>query len=157
MGLKLRPRDIPHFTFRRDLPEYLADGSACYIEIDARAGGPLNPGYVTGMDAVGSRGKVMDRKLKAEGDPEKYVDLERRERDAIGREMMGVLYDACVIEWRSNIVDGDAPITCDRERFLALADVVAVPEIASALREFAEEAIRVGKAIAEDDEQTEKN
>ena len=78
-------------------------------------------------------------------------------RDAIGREMMGVLYDACVIEWRSNIVDGDAPITCDRERFLALADVVAVPEIASALREFAEEAIRVGKAIAEDDEQTEKN
>lgn len=157
MGLNLRKREIPLVTFRRDLPDWLADGEPCFIEIDARAGGPINPDFVARMEQVELRGRVVERKLKREGEDEAYVKAERAGVKSMGQGMFAAIYDACVIEWRSNIVDGDAPITCDRERFLALAELQGVPEIGAALIDFQREVIAAGKAASEDEAETTKN
>ena len=157
MGLSLRKRETALITFRRDLPEFLADGAPCFIEIHARPGGPINPDYVARMEAVALRGRIADRKLAREDDDKAHVEAEHAGRRQIGREMIGAAYDACVIEWRSNIMDGDAPIVCDRERFMALADLVGAPEISRAIAEFHAEVIAAGRAVAEADRDTEKN
>lgn len=152
MGLKLRKREIPVVSFRRDLPDWLADGAPCFIEIDGRAGGLVNPEYVAGMEQMGLRAQVMDRKAGRIEDDAEFVERNRANIRETMRHRLGVLYDACVIDWRSNIINDDAPITCSRENFLALAEV-KVPEIAMALKAFEAECLKAGKIIHKADEE----
>lgn len=161
MALRLRKREIPTVEFRRELPDWLADGEPCFIEIEARAGGSINPAYMEGMEQVGMRARVLDRKAERITDDDEFVQTNFGNVRASIRLRLGALYDACVIEWRSNIVELDEkdkprPIVCDRERFLALTEA-RVPEIARAIEAFESECLEAGRIIRETDEATAKN
>lgn len=157
MGLNLRKRETPLVKFRRELPAWLADGEPCFIEVDARPGGPINPEFVARMEQVVMRGQILNRRLGREEDDRAYVEADRNGRREMGAEVIAATYDACVIEWRSNIVDGDAPIICDRERFLGLAEITGVPEIKAAITDFNAAVMDAGKVVTEEDAKTEKN
>lgn len=162
MNLNLRPRDTALINFRRDLPDFLSDGAPCFIEIDARPGGAVNPVYMAGMDNLRLKQQIIDRQYAArqdEKDADEIARIEQRHEAGIRaflRDRAALLYDACVIEWRSNILDGKAPIVCDRERFLGLFEA-RVPEIATALVEFEVECLEAGRIVAQRDEDLEKN
>lgn len=162
MALKLKSRELPAVEFRAVLPEYLGPGGECFIEVDARAGGPINPAYIKGGEDLALRARVMDRKSRKIESDEAYVETDHKNAKSINRSRFGVLYDACVIEWRSNIqTEGDdgevTDITCDRDTFLALFEQRGVPELATAMIRLEREVLEAGKAIADDDEETAKN
>lgn len=155
--INLRKRDVSTVEFRRDLPAFLADGKPCYIQISARAAGGVNPEYMAGLEENMVSAKVMDRKAAKIDDDEAFVKASRENSRRAARQRVALLYDACVIEWQSNVIDGDGPIACDRERFIALAEVRGVPELTKAIQDFEAECIEAGKQIAKDDEDAEKN
>lgn len=161
MALKLPERDLPLVAFRRVLPEYLALGCECFIEIDARAGGAINAPYVAAVEKVALAARVMDRQVNriSDQDDEFVAKNDANVREAI-RRGIGARYDHCVIEWRSNITtEGDAgpePIECNRANFVALHEE-RIPELSKALDDFAEAVESAGQIIAEEDEATIKN
>ena len=155
--LNLPKRDIPSIEFRRELPDFLAGGDPCYIEIDARAAGEVNIAYVEGMEQVALKFAVMSRGEAKIEDDEELVHASLENTKSIGRDRFRVLYDTCVIEWRSNMLDQGKPIICNRENFIALSEVKAMPEISDALVAFEKECREAGKVILKSDEDTVKN
>lgn len=157
--LKLPKRELPAVTFRRELPDYLSGGKEpCFIEIEARAGGLVNPAYVSRMEQVYKRARVMDRKAEAiSDDPEGFVETNWKNSIEAARARLAVLYDACVIGWESNILDGDDVIECTRDTFLALSEVKGVPEITRAVTDFETACLKAGSVQAQSDEDEVKN
>lgn len=160
--LKLKSRELPAVEFRAVLPEYLGPGGECFIEVDARAGGPINPAYIKGGEDLALRARVMDRKSRKIEDDQAFIEADHRNAEGINRGRFGILYDACVIEWRSNIqTEGDdgevSSITCDRDTFLALFEQRGVPELATAMIRLEREVLDAGRLIEEDDKETVKN
>lgn len=158
--LKLNKRELPTVEFRAVLPEWLGPGGECFIEVDARAGGPINPAYIAATEKLMLKARVMERTSKKITDDEKFVTSDSKNAKAIGRGRFENLYDACVIDWRSNIQtetdNGVENITCDRATFIALTEQT-VPEIAKAMTDLEAEILAAGKLIEEDDEGLEKN
>lgn len=155
--LNLRKRETPIVNFRRALPEYLADGEKCYISIEARAAGAVNPKYLSGIEQNLMSARVMDRQAAKIEDDEEYVKTDRENRRRAAKQRIALLYDACVIDWQSNMLDGDGPIVCNRENFIALAEVRGVPELAKAIKDFETECIKAGAEISHGDEDMVKN
>jgi len=155
--VNLRRRETPTITFRRALPDYLADGEKCFIEIEARAAGPVNPKYIAGIEQNIVNARVMDRKAAKIEDDEEFVKANRENNRRAAKQRVATLYDACVIEWASNMLDGDERIECSRENFIALAEVRGVPELTKALQEFESECIKAGAVMSEADEELVKN
>lgn len=154
--VKLRQREIPAVVFRRELPEHLADGP-CFIEINARAGGAINPEYLAGVEALSMRAAILDRRLERIEDDETFVKTQRENAKEVGALRFKALYDACVIDWDSNILDDGKPIECSRGNFLELTKTRGIPEITSALMDLEAECLAAGRAISEADEEAEKN
>ena len=154
--LKLPSRELPLVKFRHALPPFLAGGAECFIEVDARAGGAINPAYVAAVQKMVLDGRVMDRKTKRIEDDQKFVDATHATVRAMTKARFAAIYDFCVIEWRSNIIDGDAPITCNRESFLELTEQ-SIPELTTAFRALEAEIIETGKVVSEEDDDTIKN
>ena len=159
MGLKLRTRELPTVNFKRDLPKDLADGKKCFISISARAAGPLNTEYMAAMEAVGINAKVIDRKAGKIDDDEGNVRASHDGKKEIARQMFGAIYDSCVIEWSTSIIDADTdkPLVADRDVFLSLAELKGYPEIAKAIGDFQAECLAAGREMVESDEDTAKN
>lgn len=164
MPIRLRKRELPSVKFRRVLPEYLGPGGECFIEIEARPAGSLNPAYVAAVEDVMRGFRLTSRKLeklnKADDDAG-FVAADEKAAMEVTRNRWGALYDACVIGWTSNIQTEDdngntAAITCDRATFLALTEE-RIPTIANALIDFEAACKDAGKAIQEDDEALAKN
>nr|WP_309504281.1 hypothetical protein [uncultured Roseovarius sp.] len=155
--LNLRKRELASVEFRRSLPEYLADGKPCYIRFSARAAGGVNPEYMAGLERNVASARVMDRRVSKIEDDEEHVKAQREANRESARQRLGLLYDACVISWETNILDGDAPMECTRETFLALAEVRGVPEIAAAIQAFEAECFDAGALAADDDKELVKN
>jgi hypothetical protein len=161
MALKLKKRALPSVKFERDnLPVELADegAEACFIKIEARAAGPINPEYVSAIEDVSLNIRVMRAKSEAKDDPEDRVRFEDKGVREAMRQRCAALYDSCVISWETNVADAgtDKPIAPNRDNFLALFDV-RIPEIADALSEFERECVEAGQIIADEDEETGKN
>lgn len=173
MSLKLKSRELPMVTFRRVLPEFLGPGKGrasigkdadpveCFIEIDARAGGAVNPEHVSLIEKSMLNARVMTRKGDKIEDDNDFIVQDHENALAINRQRFAALYNGCVIEWRSNIQvendeGGTTDITCDLEAFLDLADV-RVPEIASALVDFEKEVMVAGTDLVKDDKDMVKN
>lgn len=155
--MKLQQREIPLVTFRRDLPDFLAGGEPCYIEIEARAGGYVNPAYVKAMEDLQIAARIMDRKRAAlENDPEAFVRAAHDDPRVIGRMRFGVLYDTCILAWRTNILDDGKPAETTRANFIALAEA-PVGEIATMLFDLEKEIIAAGNLLKEDQDATVKN
>jgi len=155
--LKLNRRELPTVTFRRVLPEYLGPGGECFFAADARAGGAANPAYLGATERAMLVAAVKDLRLKAVITDEAEISEKSADilRDTF-RARLGAMYDVCVIEWQSNIMDGDGPIICNRENFMALLDA-HVPEIGQALLELEAEVLAAGNAILSETKATIKN
>lgn len=161
MALKLKKRALPSVKFERDnLPVELADDGAekCFIRIEARAAGPINPEYVSAIEDVSLNIRVMRAKSDGKDDPEDRVRFEDKGIREAMRQRCAALYDSCVISWETNAIDADTdkPIEPSRNNFLALFDV-RIPEIAEALGTFEKECVEAGQIIADEDEETAKN
>lgn len=156
--LKLPARELPAVTFRADLPDYLAGGKSCFIEVDARAAGQINLAYAQALDRQQQRLRILAmQRDKLKGEPEAYVKAQDRDHEELGLMAVAAIYDACVIEWRSNILNDGQPITCDRETFLALAKVRDVPEISTALQDLRRQCIEAGNILKQHQDDTVKN
>lgn len=160
MGLNLRKRELPTVNFRsNDLPKELADGAECFIAISARAAGPLNVEYMAAMEQVGINAKVNDRKVDRIEDDEANVRAAVEGSKEVGRQMFAAIYDTCVLDWSTNIIDADTGqhLEGDRETFLALAELRGFPEIAEAISKFKQECLEAGRRMQKEDEGTVKN
>ena len=155
MALRLPKRELPAVEFRRNLPDYLGPkGEGCFISFEARAGGSINPRHVEVTESSLLKARVMSRKNARIEDDEAFVKADDDAATAINKARFGALYDACVIEWTSNIqVEGDdgktQAITCDRSSFMDLIEV-HVPEIARAITDLEKEVLAAGKIITEE-------
>jgi hypothetical protein len=166
MALKLRKRELPTVTFRRVLPEWLGPGTdkdpvECFIAFEARAGGSINPMHVELVEKSLLNARVMRRKTGKIEDDKEFIQADHRDAEAINMQRFAALYDACVIEWFSNIqTEGDdgemTDITCDRETFLELCQE-KVPEIGAAILDFEKQVRDAGEIVSEDDDETAKN
>lgn len=155
--LNLRKRDLAEVEFRRDLPSYLADGEKCYIRFSARAGGAINPAYMAGIEANLTKARAADRRVSKIEDDEEHVKAQKEAGREAARQRLALLYDACVISWETNILNGDAPVDCNRENFLALAEVKGVPEIVSAIFDLEKKCLEAGVEAQQADEELVKN
>lgn len=156
MSLKLKAREIPLVTFRRKLPEYLGPGGECFIEVDARAGGVVNIAYSAASEQLMLSARVKDRTTqKLTDDDAAFIAAQDAAVRSIYLDRFGVLYDTCVIDWRTNIVDADTgkPLACDRATFLALYEA-RVPEIGAAMVALEKAALEAGAAVLAEDEAT---
>tara|TARA_R100001086_G_scaffold182690_1_gene101825 strand:+ start:130 stop:600 length:471 start_codon:yes stop_codon:yes gene_type:complete len=155
--LKIKTRELPAVDFRRDLPDYLADGDPCYIKISARAGGAINVKYVTAMEALAKQAAILNRKSRKIEDEEDAVNADVGNAKKIAEKRLTALYDACVIDWESNILDGDTVIEATRDNFIELTNIKGVPELADALIEFEQECLKAGDVAKADHEGDVKN
>ena len=163
MALRLKKRELPLVNFRRTLPAFLGPEGAdeCFIEFKARAGGSINPELVKLSEEAKLQARVMIRKnAKIEDDEESIrADADTANEISLGR--FAVLYDACIISWKSNIqvFDDDgkgSDINCNKASFIELCDI-PVPEIAHAITDLEKEIMDAGKVVKEEDDKTVKN
>lgn len=156
MALKLRARTLAQLSLRYDLPAFLADGADCFIEVDARPGGAVNKAYIAKGEELLLKAQIAQKELDRINDPAKNVRQGHKEALKIARDRFGVMYDTCIVEWRTNILNGDDPLECNRENFLALADE-RIPEISDAFIDMEKQIVGAGESVAELDGETEKN
>lgn len=154
--MRLKSREIPLVTFRRVLPDFLGPGGECFIEVDARAGGSVNVAYMAAAEQLDITARIYDRQTARITDDADFVRENRRVVASVVKERFAMIYDTCVIEWRSNIVDGDGPIVCNRANFLALTEE-RVPELAAAFIDIERAVLDAGRLVLADDEDTLKN
>jgi hypothetical protein len=135
----------PAVNFRADLPAWMEPKGAAYIEIDARPAGRINNAFMAGMEAAQFAHRI------AEG-------ADDRAKQEFGKATFAVVYDTCVLEWRTNLINDETgeALTCDRDTFLELADV-RVAEVSRAFMDFYSALMDAGKRAIEDTEATVKN
>lgn len=151
--VKLAVREIPVVTFRRALPAYLAGGEPAFIEINARAAGAVNPAYTAGSEALLIRVKVAEAKAAAILDAAERAEARHAMALEIAEARFALLFDACVIDWRSNILDDGKPIKTTPRN---LVELVKARDkwVADALRDFERECLAAGEAILKADGET---
>lgn len=158
--LKLKQPKLSDMKFRREFPEqldYLADEGRAYIEITCRAGGYLNPKLQKLNDEIELHRNVKSFEMvDMAKDRAKYAEASNKLADEIGRMRFAAFYDACVVEWSTNIENNGGPMVCDKEHFLALADV-KIAEISSYFLDFAKYVEDLTNFVRRADEETEKN
>jgi len=155
MSIKINAREIPEFHFRAVLPEWLGPGGEeCFIEISARAAGAMNPAYTSAIEKALYAAQIEERKLSRCKDDAEWVEKNAKAGKDLALANFAAIYDACVIEWSTNIQDDGHDLAPTRESFLGLADV-RVAAVANALTAF-EERCRAagedGEAVIEDEE-----
>jgi len=138
--MKLKRLEIPTFSFRQKLPDFLLglgpdDCESVFVEINGRIGGSLNIKLVADLEALGLKAAIMDtQRNDAEGADK--LELALSQNQQIGQEQYGVIYDNCVVSWETNICGEDGEIlTPTRENFIGLAGV-KIPELADVFEAF---------------------
>lgn len=158
--LNLSKPKVSDQVYRTELPEslnYLADGETAFLSVSCRAGGHLNPDLIKLTDDIELNRQVKtleltdvmkDRAAYSKGISELSKD--------IARDRFGAIYDACVVSWETNIRNNDKPMTCDKEHFMALAEV-RIDEIAAFFVGLNGFIADLSNFIAKADEEAEKN
>ena len=105
--IKLNPREIPDVNFRHVLPDWLGPMGApgykgskvqCFVEINARAGGHVNPAYVLARERLRAKDKTQKRALARIADDEKFVAAETLALTAIGEAWVQIKDGATLIK-----------------------------------------------------------
>jgi hypothetical protein len=144
----------PLVKFRATLPAWMEPKGQAFIEIDARPAGKVNTPYLAAREGV-----VLAHRVRGnpEAASEPTVESIKASRE-FGRDWIAMIYDTCVMEWRTNLIDNATgqTLTCDKATFLDLAEV-RVEEIAKAMTDFQEQLLTAGEAVLADTEATIKN
>lgn len=137
-------------NFRAALPAWMEPAGQAFIEIDARPAGRINSAFIAACEAAELANKL---RAKPENDADRIMAMQEH-----GRDLMAAVYDTCVVEWRTNLVDDETgnALTCDRATFLELADV-RIAEVSDAFRGFVEAIKAAGQKVLDDTEATAKN
>ena len=154
----LKTREIPLVRFRADLPAQLEPVGKAFVEIDARPAGMVNQAFMAARDKLAQAAKIREMRMaRIEDEVDRAIAKEDSDRTS-GAEWLGLVYDTCVIAWRTNLIDGetDQPLTPTRETFLDLADV-RIPQVADMFVRFQTEVLQAGADAAEADAATIKN
>ena len=145
--------------FRRDFSSDLdfLSGETTFIEIKCRAGGWLNTDLIKLRDEA-----ELNRQIKTMQAADHVKDRERFTREtseiskSVGKMQFEALFDACVVAWNTNIQNDGKDMKCDKDHFMALAEV-RIEEISKYFLDFAEYVDNLANFIAEADRETEKN
>lgn len=158
--LNLKKPNLSDMTFRRDFPEkldYLASDGSAYIEIKCRAGGYLNPKLQKLNEQIELHRNVKSFEMvEFAKDRARYATASTELAEEIGRMRFEAFYDACVVEWSTNIENNGGPMVCDKEHFVALANV-KIAEISNYFVDFARYVEDMTNFVSKADEETEKN
>lgn len=158
--LKLKKPNLSDMPFRREFPahlDYLADKGPAYIEILCRPGGYLNPKLQKLNEEIELHRNVRTfEMIEISKDRAKYAKASNDLATELGRMRFEAFYDACVVEWSTNIENDGKPMPCDKDHFMALADV-RIDEISEFFMEFAKYVEKVTNFVAKADEEAEKN
>ena len=158
--VKLSKPKVSDMVFERTFSDELAflssDGDA-FIGIKCRAGGWANPELIKMRDEiqVWRQSKVLGM-TNIMDDPEKYAERNADIERQVGQKMFEALYEACVVEWFTNIEDDGKPMKRTKENFVALADV-RIEEIAKFFVDFAKYVDDLANFRADIDQATVKN
>lgn len=158
--LKLKKPSMSDMTFEREFTDelaFLADKGKAYISIKCRAGGWANPDLVRMRDdiQVWRQSKALSMASLAK-EPEKYAEQSAAMEKEIGGKMFQAVYDCCVVSWATNIENDGKPMECNRDNFVALADV-RISEIAEYFVDFARYVDDLGNFRSDMERQTAKN
>lgn len=147
----LKTKETPLVRFRADLPKWLEPVGAAYIEIDARPAGVVNQVFLAGQDRIVTAQRIRD--TAAADDTAKSAAAKET-----GLDWLGLVYDACVLGWRTNLIDAETngPIEPTRATFMDLADV-RIPHVTQMFINFQTAILKAGDDAAADDEATIKN
>ena len=158
--VKLAKPQMSDMVFERTLSDdlsFLADTGEAFIGIKCRAGGWANPKLIKMRDdiQVWRQTKVLSM-AKSIDDMEVYAkqnaDIDRE----VGQKMFEAIYDACVVEWWTNIQDDGKAMNCNKQNFMALADV-RIDEISNYFMDFAKYVDELANFRADIDAETVKN
>ena len=157
MALKLNTRELPAVTFTRKLPEFLGPGGVdCFITVEAKAGGAVNPEYMLAMERLRVARDVSARALEKVEDDTAFVEKQRSDAEDMGKIMFGAIYDACITRWETNVCSDGKPIEATRENFLELA-TAPVQAIGAAMLDLQAAIIKAGNGLANADAKLIKN
>ena len=156
--LKLQTTETPLVHFRADLPAWLEPKGAAFIEIESRPAGQINQPFMAACEGVNLALRMREAAIEKITDPSEAVKARADASRQFGRDWLGAVYDTCITSWLCNLVDQDAgrPVTCDRETFLALADV-PIEQIGEAFAGFQKAISDAGKAALAETDATIKN
>lgn len=158
--LKLAKPKVSDMVFERTFSDELAflssDGDA-FIGIKCRAGGWANPELIKMRDEIQVwRQTQMLSLAKSSDDVDAYAQINAKLEKDIGRKMFEALYDACVVEWWTSIDNDGKAMKCNRDNFIALADV-RIDEISKFFVDFANYVDDLANFRADIDKATVKN
>lgn len=158
--VKLAKPQMSDMVFERTLSDdlsFLADTDKAFIGIKCRAGGWANPELIKMRDDIQVwRQSKMLGMASISSDVEKYAAETSSVDRQVGLKMFEAIYDACVVEWWTNIEDDGKAMTCNRENFMALADV-RISEISQFFMDFARYVDELGNFRSDIDKETVKN
>lgn len=158
--VKLAKPQMSDMVFERTLSDdlsFLANEGQAFIGIKCRAGGWANPELIKMRDdiQVWRQSKILGM-ASVSDEPQSYAEQHAEIEKEIGMKMFEAIYDACVVEWWTNIEDDGKPMVCNRDNFIALADV-RIDEISQFFLDFASYVDNLANFRAEIDRATVKN
>jgi hypothetical protein len=158
--LKLKKPKMSDMTYRREFSDeltFLSEEDKTWIEIKCRAGGWANPDLVRLRDDIQTYRQAKSiESAKLIKDTAKYAEMSASTDKEVGRKLFEAIFDACVISWDTNIKNDGKAMHCDKDHFLALADI-RINEISEYFMEFAKYVDELSNFRAEADGETEKN
>ena len=158
--VKLAKPQMSDMVFERTLSydlSFLANEGQAFIRIKCRAGGWTNPTLVKMRDDIQIWRQSKNLGMASVIDkPEEYAAQNAKIEREIGQKMFEAIYEACVVEWWTNIEDDGKPMKCNKENFVALADV-RIDEIGKVFVDFAKYVDDLANFRADMDGETVKN
>jgi len=143
----------PAVKFRAEFPEWMEPKGAAFIEIDARPAGQVNSAFMAAQEEIALAHAIRGEEIGDAATPAQIKTIRE-----FGRDLIAVIFDTCVITWRTNLIDDETgqTLTCDRETFLALADV-RIGAVSQVFVDFQQAIADAGKKVLQDTEATVKN
>lgn len=157
--LKLAKPQMSDQIFRREFTSELdfLSGETTFIEVKCRAGGWLNPDLVRKRDEVDLHRQIKSMEAAELIDQkDKFGRASANLTKEIGKMQFEAYYDACVVNWNTNIVNDGKVMACDKDHFIALADV-RINEISEFYLDLIKYIDDLSNFVAKADEETEKN
>ena len=156
--LTLKTTETAIVKHRATLPAWIEPKGAAFIEIDGRPAGRINQAFMAARERIDLARRIREAGAQAITDPGEAVKAKDEAGSGFARDWYGVVYDTCVVGWRTNLLDGETgkPLTCDRDTFMALVGV-PIAEVSQVFLSFQAAILEAGKQVEEDTEATIKN
>lgn len=108
-----------------------------YLKFSFKAGGNGNPAFVAGLERIRHADLVAERVIGRITDDDDHAAKAIEQAEARGKLWFGMIYDACITAWETNILSDGTPIEPSRENFVSLATMVwpaSIPQAMVALQ-----------------------